>query len=61
MKRLYKKPDIEIIAHDYLCQPDGGAAGQSRVEGTEDLGARQFNFDEDEQNEDFFKRFNPWE
>ena len=62
MKKIYIKPETEAVAHDYLCQPDGGVGGQS--EGTDEFGAReneQF-MEEDTNGKGFgYRRYNLWE
>ena len=64
MKKIYIKPETEAVAHDYLCQPDGGVGGQSKSEGTEDFGARETEqfMEEDTSCKGFgYRRYNLWE
>ena len=64
MKKLYIKPETEVVTNDYLCEPDAPLPGQSRSDGTEDFGARETEqfMEEDTNGKGFgYRRYNLWE
>ena len=61
MKKLYIKPETEVVTNDYLCEPDAPLPGQSRSDGTEDFGARGTTYRNENYIENPFRRYNPWE
>jgi len=64
MKKLYIKPQTEVVTNDYLCEPDAPLPGQSRSDGTEYFGGRETDqfMEEDTNGKGFgYRRYNLWE
>jgi len=64
MKKLYIKPETEVVTNDYLCEPDAPLPEQSRSNGTEDFGARETEqfMEEDSNDKGFgYRRYNLWD
>ena len=66
MKKLYIKPETEIVGNEYLCggaDPDASWAGASQDSGTQEVGTRETEFMEEDSNGKSFgyRRYNLWE
>ena len=66
MKKLYIKPETEIVGNEYLCggaDPDASWAGASQDSGTQEVGTRETEFMEEDTNGKGFgyRRYNLWE
>ena len=66
MKKLYIKPETEIVGNEYLCggaDPDASWDGASQDSGTQEVGTRETEFMEEDSNGKSFgyRRYNLWE